>query len=94
LLRVGQLLKKPGPKILAKDINPAIMLLQGIMTYGEKISQELSKIFSSWEFRYINAIMRSRGDIIGWKKCSFTLSKSWNFTSCLGTTTFSPDLGK
>jgi hypothetical protein len=94
LLRDGQSLKKIGLKRLIETIKPSIILLQEIMTNGEKITQELSKMFCGWEFNFIDDIGRSQGNITRWKKCSFTLTNSWDFPTRLGISLFSLDLGK
>jgi len=55
-------------KILIEVLNPSIIFLQEIMIDGEKVINELSRILKGWDFFFIDALGRSRGNIIGWKK--------------------------
>jgi hypothetical protein len=93
-LRVGQSLKKIAIKILIEVNNPYVIFLQELMTNRERVVHELSKILGSWEFSYIDAKGRLGGNITGWKKGSFSYTNSWDFSSGLGTSLFSLDLGK
>jgi hypothetical protein len=72
--------KKLAIKRLIESLKPSIILLQEIMIEGEKTIQELSKFLSGWDFNFIDAIGRSSGNITGWKRCSFTLTNSWDFS--------------
>jgi hypothetical protein len=50
--------KKLALKRLVEEINPSIILLQEIMTKGEKTIHELSKILGRWDFSFIDVIGR------------------------------------
>jgi hypothetical protein len=53
---------KNGLKRLIEVNNPSVIFLQELMIDEEKVVQDLSKLFGSWEFSYIDAIGRSRGN--------------------------------
>jgi hypothetical protein len=88
--------KKSPLKRLIENIKPYIIPLQELISNSEKITRELSKMFSIWDLNFTeaNAIGRSRGNLTRCKKCSFTLTNSWYFPTRLGTSHFSLDMGK
>jgi len=53
-------------KRLTESLKPSIIFIQEIMIDGEKITQELSKLFTGWNFSYIDSIGRYSANIIGW----------------------------
>jgi hypothetical protein len=55
-------------KRLIETKNPFFILLQEIMTNGEKITQELIKLLGCWDFIFIDAIGRSRENIMGGRR--------------------------
>jgi hypothetical protein len=61
---------------LMETSKPSIIHLEDIIMEGEKLIHELSKFMIGRKFNYINSIGRYGGNINGWYRSSYTLSKS------------------
>jgi hypothetical protein len=80
-------------KRLVENIKPFIIMLQETMTDREKITHELSKLFSNRDLYVVDVIGRLGGNVTRWNKFSFTLTNYWAFPIGIRNSFFSLDLG-